>query len=150
MTPKPISVSVEVPQPRTDVYDFLDVMANHEPFTNHMLKRWEYSGPDRGVGSKARVQVSAGGRTETVDIEVVSAQRPQQIVERNIGLGGRRIGNGTYTLEELPEGGTRINFEYSWQQAPMSERLTAPIVRGILRRGNERAMQRLAEQLPAA
>ena len=29
----------------------------------------------------------------------------------------------------------------------MSERLAAPIVRAILRRGNERAMQRLAEQL---
>jgi carbon monoxide dehydrogenase subunit G len=96
------------------------------------------------------VQVSAAGRTETVDIEVVSAERPKQIVERNIGLGGRRIGNGTYTLEELPRGGTRINFEYSWQQAPLSERLAAPLVRGILRRGNERAMQRLAEQLPAA
>ena len=147
---KPVRVSTTLPYPREHVYEFLDVMANHEPFTNHMLKQWEYSGPDRGIGSKARVQVSAAGRTETVEIEVVSAQRPQQIVERNVGLGGRRIGNGTYTLEELPEGGTRINFEYSWQQAPLSERLAAPVVRGILRRGNERAMQRLAEQLPAA
>jgi carbon monoxide dehydrogenase subunit G len=147
---KPVRVTVDVPESREDVYDYLDVMANHEPFTDHMLKQWEYSGPDRGIGSKARVQVSAAGRTETVDIEVVSARRPQTIVERNVGLGGRRIGNGTYTLDELPGGGTRINFEYSWQQAPLSERLTAPIVRGILRRGNERAMQRLAEQLPAA
>ena len=125
-------------------------MANHEPFTNHILKSWQYSGPERGVGSKARVQVSTAGRTETVDIEVVSAHRPEQIVERNVGLGGRRIGNGTYTLEELPDGRTRINFEYSWQQAPLSERLAAPIVRGILRRGNQRAMQRLAQQLRAA
>ena len=147
---KPVLTSIDVPNPREQVFDFLDVMANHEPFTDHMLKQWEYSGPDRGVGSKARVQVSAAGRTETVDIEVVSAERPQKIVERNVGLGGRRIGNGTYVLEELPQGGTRINFEYSWQQAPLSERLAAPVVRGILRRGNERAMQRLAEQLPAA
>ena len=147
---KSVSTSIDVPNPREQVFDFLDVMANHEPFTNHILKQWQYFGPDRGVGSKARVQVSAPGRTETVEIEVVSAQRPQEIVERNVGLGGRRIGNGTYTLEELPEGGTRIKFEYSWQQAPLSERLAAPIVRGILRRGNERAMQRLAKQLPAA
>ena len=101
---KPVLTSIDVPNPREQVFDFLDVMANHEPFTNHMLKQWEYSGPDRGIGSKARVQVSAAGRTETVDIEVVSAERPEQIVERNVGLGGRRIGNGTYTLEELPEG----------------------------------------------
>jgi carbon monoxide dehydrogenase subunit G len=144
---KPVLASTDVPNTRAEVFDFLDVMANHEPFTNHILKEWQYSGPDRGVGSKARVQVSAAGRTETVDIEVVSARRPEKIVERNVGLGGRRIGHGTYTLEELPGGGTRINFEYSWQQAPLSERLASPLVRGILRRGNERAMQRLAEQL---
>ena len=126
-------------------------MANHEPFTDHMLKQWEYSGPDRGIGSKARVQVSAAGTDrDRRHRGRLRASARRQIVERNVGAGGRRIGNGTYTLEELPDGGTRINFEYSWQQAPLSERLAAPLVRGVLRRGNERAMQRLAEQLPAA
>src|SRR5437016_12592883 len=104
---KPVLTSIDVPNRREEVFDFLDVMANHEPFTNHILKAWQYSGPDRGVGSRARVQVSAAGRTETVEIEVVSARRPETIVERNVGLGGRRIGNGTYTLEQLPSGGTR-------------------------------------------
>ena len=33
------TTSIDVPQPREQVFDFLDVMANHEPFTNHMLKR---------------------------------------------------------------------------------------------------------------
>ena len=84
------------------MFDYLDVMANHEPFTDHMLKQWQYSGPDRGVGSKARVEVSAAGRTETVDIEVVSAQRPETIVERNVSAGGHRVGHGTYKLEDLP------------------------------------------------
>jgi carbon monoxide dehydrogenase subunit G len=114
-----------------------------------MLRDWEYSGPDRGVGSKARVKVSAGGRTDTVDIEVVSAERPNTIVERNVGAGGRRVANGTYILEPLPSGGTRIVFEYAWQQAPLSERLASPLVRSMLRRENRRAMERLAEQLAA-
>jgi carbon monoxide dehydrogenase subunit G len=144
---KPVHVTTNVSQPREEVYDFLDVMANHEPFTNHMLRDWRYSGPERGVGSKATVTVSAGGRTETVDIEVISAERPATIVERNIGAGGKRIATGTYRLSDLPDGGTHIMFEYAWQQAPVSERLGAPVVRAILRRGNERAMQRLAEQL---
>jgi carbon monoxide dehydrogenase subunit G len=144
---KPVKVSIDVPQSREDVYDFLDVMANHEPFTNHILKAWKYSGPDRGVGSKAQVQVTAGGRTDTIEIEVVSAQRPTTIVERNIGAGGTRVASGTYTLEPLPSGGTHITFEYAWRQAPLSERLASPLVRGVLRRANERAMQRLAEQL---
>jgi Polyketide cyclase / dehydrase and lipid transport len=146
---RPVRVSVDVPDSREDVYDFLDVMANHEPFTNHILRDWEYSGPDRGIGSKARVHVTTAGRTDVVDIEVISGECPTKIVEQNVGAGGRRIANGTYTLEELPSGGTRIVFEYSWKQAPLSERLGAPMVRSILRRANERAMQRLAEQLEA-
>jgi carbon monoxide dehydrogenase subunit G len=144
---KPVRVTIDVPTPRQEVYDFLDVMANHEPFTDHMLRDWRYSGPDRGVGSKARVTVKAGGRTDQIEIEVVSADPPAKIVERNVGAGGRRIGYGTYTLAELPDGGTRVQFEYSWEQAPLSERLTAPMIRAILRRGNERAMKRLAERL---
>lgn len=122
-------------------------MANHERFTDHMLHDWEYSGPESGVRSKARVRTSVGGRTDTIDIEVVSAERPTKIVERNIGAGGRRVGDGTYLLASLPSGGTQITFEYSWQRAPLSERLTAPLIRAYLRRANARAMQRLAEQL---
>jgi carbon monoxide dehydrogenase subunit G len=144
---KPVRVTIDVPHPRQEVFDFLDVMSNHEPFTNHMLQDWKYSGPDRGVGSKATVTVKAAGRSESVDIEVIAAERPSTIVEQNVGAGGRRIATGTYTLADLPDGGTRIAFEYAWQRAPFSERLAAPLIRTILRRGNERAMARLAEQL---
>jgi carbon monoxide dehydrogenase subunit G len=144
---EPVRVTIDVPQPREDVFDFLDVMANHEPFTNHILKDWEYSGPPSGVGSKARVKVKAAGRTDVIDIEVVSATRPETIVERNVGAKGRRVANGTYMLEDLPGGGTRIAFEYTWQRAPLSERMTYAMIRSVLRRSNERAMQRIAEQL---
>jgi carbon monoxide dehydrogenase subunit G len=147
---KPVTVTTDVPQPREAVYDFLDVMANHEPFTNHIMQDWRYEGPTSGVGSKARVKAVAAGRTETVDIEVIAAERPVKTVERNIGAAGKRVSTGTYTLAELPDGGTRVTFTYAWQQAPWSERLAGPVVRGIARRGLERAMQRLAEQLPAA
>jgi polyketide cyclase/dehydrase/lipid transport protein len=144
---KPVRVTVDVPESREDVYDYLDVMANHEPFTNHILKDWEYSGPDRGIGSKARVHVKAAGRTDAVDIQVISAEAPRTIVEQNISAGGRRRANGTYVLDELPSGGTRITFEYKWQAAPFSDRVAAPLVRTMLRRANETAMHRLAEQL---
>jgi ribosome-associated toxin RatA of RatAB toxin-antitoxin module len=144
---KPVRVTIDVPHPPEQVFDFLDVMRNHEPFTNHMLQNWEYSGPDRGIGSKARVTVRAGGRSETVDIEVVAAERPRTIVEQNVSAGGKRIGTGTYTLDELAGGHTRIAFEYAWRQPLISDRIAAPLVRAILRRGNQRAMERLAEQL---
>lgn len=145
---RPVKVSIDVLHPREQVYDFLDVIANHEPFTNHMMHDWEYSGPDRGVGSKARVIVDVGGgRTDLVEIETIAAERPARIVERNISSAGRRVANGTYALEELTSGRTRVTFEYAWQQAPRIERLAAPLVRGVMRRRVERAMERLVEQL---
>jgi hypothetical protein len=149
MTPKPVSVSIEVPQSRTEVYDFLDVMANHEPFTNHMLVDWSYSGPPRGIGSKAHVHSQFGSRKEAVDIEVVDAEAPSRIVEHNVSAKGKRLATGTYELAELPGGGTRITFTYAWREAPAADRLLAPLIRGVLRRGNEKAMARLSRQLPA-
>jgi carbon monoxide dehydrogenase subunit G len=146
---KPVTVTIDVPQPREAVYDFLDVMANHEPFNDHMMRDWHLEGPARGIGSRARVTAIAAGRTETVEIVVIEAERPVKTVERNVGAGGKRVGTGTYTLADLPGGGTRVTFTYAWQQAPWSERLAEPIVRGIARRGFERSMQRLAEQLRA-
>jgi hypothetical protein len=144
---RPVLESVDVPDGRDDVYEFLDVMANHEAFTDHMLTQWRCSGPQRGVGSRARVKVKTAGRTDTIDIEVVAADRPSMISEENVGADGRRRATGTYFLEELPGGGTRIVFEYAWIQAPLVERLASPLTRAFIRRGNRQAMQRLAEQL---
>ena len=148
--PTPVTVSIEVPQDRTRVYDYLDVMANHEGFTDHLLRDWKLSGPERGVGSKAQVNVKALGVSDVVEIEVVDAAAPERIVERNHAAKAGRTATGTYTLEALPSGGTRINFEYRWIHAPLVDRLTAPLSRAYIRRMNEKAMARLAEQLPAA
>jgi hypothetical protein len=145
---KPVRVSIDVPQAREDVYDFLDVLANHELFTGHMLRDWRCEGPARGVGAKAKVTAVAAGRTEALDVEVIEAERPARNVERNVGASGR-VATGTYTLAGLPGGGTRITFESAWLRVPRSEALAAPLVRAVVRRGNKRAMERLAEQLRA-
>ena len=145
--PKPVTVSIDVPQPRVQVYEFLDVMANHEPFTDHLMRDWQLSGPARGVGAKARVRTKALGVSDTVDIEVVEAEAPRRIVERNVAAKAGRTGQGTYTLQDLPGGGTRIAFEYRWIVAPLTDRIAAPLVRSFLRRTNDTAMRRLAEQL---
>jgi hypothetical protein len=145
---RPVRVTTTVRYPPERVYDFLDVMANHEPFTNHVLKDWEYSGPERGVGAKARVTAELGGRSEPVEIEVIAAERPRTIVEQNVGAGGRRIATGTYTLAPTGDDETQITFEYAWKQAPLSERVAAPLVRALLSSANRRALARLAERLP--
>jgi len=145
---KPVRVSIDVPQAREDVYDFLDVLANHETFTDHMFRDWRCSGPARGVGAKASFTAFAGGRNEAIDVEVIEAERPARNLERNVGASGR-VATGTYTLAELPGGGTRITFENAWVQVPRAEALAAPLVRAIVRRGNTRALARLAELLQA-
>jgi hypothetical protein len=147
---KPITVSVDVSRAREDVFAFLGVMRNHERFNDHMLSGWEYAGPPCGVGSSATVRTKVAGKTDSLVIETVSCTPPVEIVEQNVGAGGRRRANGTYVLEALPTGGTRIRFEYAWREAPLSERLLSPLVRAAMRRPLQRSMQRLAEELDAS
>lgn len=144
---KPVSVSVDVPNSREEVYSFLDVLANHETFTDHMLVDWRPSGPRSGVGAKATVKAAAVGSNERIEIELVEADPPRRIVEQDVGARGRRRTRGTYVLEELPGGGTRVSFELAWLESPAVERLGAPLVRVFLRRANGKAMRRLAKQL---
>ena len=61
---KPVTVSTTVPQGREEVYDFLDVLANHEPFTDHMMVDWQYSGPAAGLGARARMRLKKPGRAD--------------------------------------------------------------------------------------
>ena len=128
-------------------------MANHEPFNDHLMRNWQLSGPERGVGSAATVETRALGISDVVDIEVTAAEAPHRIVERNTARKAGRVGQGTYTLEPLADGGTRITFEFAWVVTPAIDRFTAPLARGFIRRNNQRAMRRLAELLaehPAA
>lgn len=142
-----IMVSTDVPNAREDVYEFLDVLGNHEQFTDHMMKNWRVAGPARGVGAKVKLDAVLAGRSEPVDVEVIEAEAPIRNVERNVSAAGRRVATGTYTLDQLPSGGTHIRFEYAWQRAPLADRLAAPIVRRVMRNGLQTAMDRLARQL---
>jgi carbon monoxide dehydrogenase subunit G len=146
---RPITVSTDVPQRRDEVYEFLDVLANHELFTDHMMRDWQLAGPERGIGATAKLNAVLGGRTEPIEIEVIAAEPPVTNTERNTGAGGRRVATGTYTLDELPTGGTRVTFTYAWQRAPLSERLAAPLVRRAMLNALKQAMHRLAERLNA-
>jgi polyketide cyclase/dehydrase/lipid transport protein len=140
---KPVTATVTVPQAREDVYDFLDVLANHRSFNDHFLVDWELSGPEAGVGARARMRAKTPGPDDWLDLEVKAAERPRMTAEESVGAKGRRRTRGTYLLEELPDGGTRITFELVWLEAPLSERLMAPITRAVVGRANAKALRRL-------
>ena len=144
---KPIKVSTVVDRPREEVYEYLDVLANHEAFTDHFLTDWSVSGPASGVGAKVRVKAKAPGADTWIDIEVVEARAPERTVENATSAGGKRRTCGTYTLSELPGNRTLVEFEFGYLTAPALERPALPLMRPWLRRANEKAMERLAEQL---
>ena len=144
---KPVRVSIEVPQSPERVYESIDVLGNHERFTDHFLIDWQVSGPARGVGAKARMRVKSPGPDDWLEMEVVAADAPRTTTEESVSAKGRRRTRGTYALDELPGGGTRISFELAWLEAPLRERLAAPLTRAVVRRANARALQRLAQIL---
>ena len=145
---KPVTVSVDVPSSTQQVYEFLEVLGNHERFMDHFMVDWELSGPRKGVGAKANVRVKATAEKDWTDVEIVEADANRRLVEETIGgSGGKRRTRGTYLLEPLPAGGTRISFELEFLEMPRGERLMGPLQRAYVRRVNGKGMKRLAGAL---
>lgn len=148
---KPITVSVEVPNSPQQVYEFLEVLGNHESFMDHFMVDWQLSGPESGVGAKANVLVKATAEKDWTDVEIVEADSGRRLVEQTIGgSSAKRRTRGTYLLEGLPGDGTRITFELELLEMPPGERLMGPLNRAYVRRVNRKAMRRLKKRLTAS
>ncbi|MGE5282133.1 MAG: SRPBCC family protein [Chloroflexota bacterium] len=146
---KPVRSSVVVAKPAPEVYDFLAVLANHESFLDHFLVDWSFSGPRKGVGAKGLARAHAPASQDWTELEIVEAKAPRRIVEQGVGAGGKRRTRGTYLLEELPDGTTKVELELEWIEASRAERLIPPLTRAFARRPNGKAMRRLAKLLAA-
>jgi len=144
---KPVTVSIEVPQPVEEVFDYLAVLANHEAFLDHFLVDWKFSGSRRGVGAKAEARASAPMSQDWTDFEIVEIEEPSRIVEEGVGLKGKRRTRGTYRLRSLPSGGTEVSFELAWIEAARAESLSPAMTRAFIRRPNAKALRRLAREL---
>lgn len=147
--PEPVTVSVEVARPRQEVFDFVDVAANHEKWMDHLFKDWHFEGPRRGVGAITKAQVDAPAARERVSIEVVESTPPERIVEEEESAHGKRRTRGTYRFAALAADRTRIEFELAWLQTPRSERIAPFVSRAFMRRANGKGMRRLATLLEA-
>lgn len=143
---KPVTTSVRIDRPREDVFSFLDVLANHEQFTDHMLVDWSFEGPAAGVGGKARMRAKVPGE-QWMELEVLESVRPVRTVEVTVGAHGKRRTRGTYTLDETPDGATDVHFQLEYLRAPLSERLRGPLIHAYMRRANAQAMRRLGQTL---
>jgi uncharacterized protein YndB with AHSA1/START domain len=145
--PEPVTVTVEVARLRQEVFDYVDVAANHEKWMDHLFKNWRFEGPKRGVGAITRAQVDAPGAREKIEIEVVESVAPERIVEEGENAHGKRKTRGTYRFVELDGGRTRIEFELEWLKTPRSENILPFISRAFMRRANGKGMKRLGDLL---
>jgi uncharacterized protein YndB with AHSA1/START domain len=145
--PEPVTVTVEVARPRQEVFDYVDVAANHERWMNHLFKDWHFEGPARGVGAITKAQVDAPGAREKIKLEVVESTPPERTVEEGESAHGKRRTRGTYRFVELDGGRTRIEFELEWLKTPRSERIVPFISRAFMRRANGKGMKRLGDLL---
>jgi hypothetical protein len=109
-----------------------DVHANHAQFTDHTLVDWSFDGPVAGVGGKARMRANVPGE-QWMEMEVLESVPPVRTVEETVGARGKRRTRGTYTLDEMPDGATDVHFQLEVLEAPLSERLRAPLIRAYTR-----------------
>lgn len=144
---KSVEVSTVIRRPIAEVYAHLDVLANHEAFTDHFLVDWQLAGPASGVGASVTMRVRAPGRSEEVELTVIEAEPPVRTVEETVGAGGRRRTRGTYTLDAIDADRTEVRFRIDPLEVPRSERPLWPLSRAWLRRQNARSLERLREQL---
>jgi uncharacterized protein YndB with AHSA1/START domain len=144
---EPIKISIRVPLPPEQVFDYLDRIANRAEFYGDLIAGWHFEGPERGVGSKACATSFVGGIRSNVDIEVIESRRPQRIVARNRHDNPARVSQCAYTLGPLLDGGTHIEYEFTWIEMPLVERLLSPLSHAVRHRAENESMARLAERL---
>jgi len=81
---------------------------------------------------------------------VIDGEAPSRIVEQAVSAKGKRRTQGTYTLHELPGGGTDVRFELRFVETPALDKVLSPALRRWLEKANARAMERLGETLGLA
>jgi uncharacterized protein YndB with AHSA1/START domain len=145
--PNPVTVSVEVGRPRQEVFDYVNLIANHEDWLRHIYKDWRFEGPRWGVGAIAKARFDAPASGEQVSFTVTESAAPEKIVEEGESAHEKRRTRGTYRFVELDGGRTKIEYEVEWLKTPRSERIAPFVARAFMARTNGKSMKRLAALL---
>ena len=141
---QPVTISVDVKRPRQEVFDYVDLLPNHEAWLDRLYKDWRFEGPRRGVDAIAKARVDAPASREQVEFKVVESTAPSGTVEECTSAHGKRLTRGTYRFSDLPDGGTRIEYEIEWLKTPRTERIL-PLALARLHAASQRqGLSRLA------
>ena len=145
---EPVAVSVTVAKPREEVFDHLDVLANHAPFLDHMYRKTGPSPARRAAWApRARPGQRPGSqRSRRVRGRRVRAARCGSSRKASAPRASAAPAAPTASSDR-PDGGTEIDFELAWTAVPRSERIFPPLSRAFLRRALGKAMRRLGKEL---
>jgi uncharacterized protein YndB with AHSA1/START domain len=138
---------VSIGRPREEVFEYLADVANHAEFTDHYLKDWHLTREDTyGAGAGARYRVAAPlNRFPWADMTFAEVLPPRRIVERGrCGKFNRIQMLGTYDLEELSVGSTRVTYAFETRPQKITDKLLEGLgARMWVKRKNDRALRRL-------
>ena len=144
---KPVTATVTVRQPREEVFDFLDVLANHQRFTDHFLVDWELSGPAAGVGARARMRLKKPGPADWLDMEVVAGERRRRrprSLRRQRAAAGRAAPTCSRKRPAAAPGSPSASSGSRRRSATV---WATPVTRAIAGRSNAKSLRRLADLL---
>ena len=142
-----MTVSTVISRPREEVFEYLADIANHAEFTDHYLTDWHLLRENTyGTGAGARFRIKAPlARFSWADMTFSEVSAPLRIVEHGRGGKYNRVRMlGTYTLDDGPDGGTRVEYRLETVPALLSDRLIERFGgKAWTRRMNAKAMRRL-------
>ncbi len=136
-----MSVSIRIAVPPEQVFARITDLSRHEAFTDHILVDWRDAGPDH-----VNVRAKLPGPEDRADVDVIEREPPRRLVERLVAAKGKRRATSTWILEPDGEGATLVTFATVQEATPVLERPLGPLLRRWIRRGNERALERLRDQ----
>ena len=144
-----VNVSIDIAAPTQVVYDFmLDPERLHEWVTIHkeLLAHETHTPPQTGDGMEQRLTIR--GATFKVSWKLTTGDRPWHAMWKGKGP-ARSKAETEYTLEELPDGGTRFLYrnDFSAPFGPLGSVASKALVGGVPEREANESLKRLKDIL---
>ena len=143
----PVSSTIVIDKRPSEVFAYLEDVANHAEFTDHYLKDFRLTREDSiGLGAGARFKVDAPmNRFSWADVTIIEAQRPSRIVQRGrTGKFNRTRLLSTYELEQVSGGSTQVTMTTETEPPKMlSDKIMESLAKGWFKRNQRKALKRL-------
>ena len=141
----PVVHSVEIARSPEDVFAYLDDLERHSEWNPDIVSsKRETDGPT-GVGSRATDVRRAPGGTQPITYEITEHDPPRKSTFRGVNGPVRAV--GTFTVESVGDGGSRVTIELDFEGHGLVGAILAPLIRRMARTHVPKAMQGLKERL---